>query len=306
MYGIKEISAALDDFGLIGDPQFDNFADLDKAVEGSIVWMRSTNAEHLYDNPASVVVCKHDYSDQHPDKCFVIVDNPRLAFVKILNHCHPERRSASIDTLAWVHPGAELGEGVHIGTGAVIGLCTIGNRTRIDEGVVIKDGVVIGDNCHIMTGAVIGADGFGYERDKDGKLHKFQSLGTVLIGDDVDIGANSTVDKGALRDTIIGRGTKIDNLVDIAHGAHIGSDVAIAGFGDVSGSVTVGDKVYIAPHASITNDVKIGTGAFIGIGAVVTRDVPDYEVWMGVPAREIRLWRAQQRYLNSFKWKYRL
>ena len=306
MYGRKEIRAALDDFILAGcEPVFDNFADLDKATDNSIVWMRETNAEHLWDNPASVVVCRYDHSTEDPDKAYVIVNNPRLAFIKILNYCEPEERRASIDTMAWVHPGAELCEGVSIGTGAVVGDCYIGKGTRIDEKVVIKDGVIIGENCYIEPGAVIGSDGFGYERDKDGKLHKFQSRGGVIIGNNVDIGANTVIDRGTLGDTIIGAGTKIDMMCVIAHNCKIGKDVCIVGCTDISGSVVIEDRAYIAPSVCTTNNIRIGKGAYIGLGAVVNEDVPAGAVWTGYPAQDIRDYKAKQKYLSNFKLRYR-
>ena len=150
-----------------------------------------------------------------------------------------------------------------------------------------------------------GSDGFGYDRDDTGVLHKFQSTGTVVIEDNVDIGAVNCIDKGTLGDTVIGEGTKTDNFIHIAHNCQIGKNVCITAHVEISGSVVVGDGSYFAPCASVINGVNIGEGAFIGIGAVVTKDVPDGETWLGVPAREIGDFKAQQNYLRNFKGNYR-
>jgi len=146
--------------------------------------------------------------------------------------------------------------------------------------------VKIGNNCIIKSGVVLGTEGFGFEKDNEGNLFRFPQLGGLLIGDFVEIGANTTVDRGALSDTIIGNHTKINNLCHIAHNNNIGCNVVIAGCVNISGSSTIEDNVWIAPNASIRGWLHIGENAIIGMGAVVTKNVPAGETWVGNPARK--------------------
>jgi len=220
-----------------------------------------------------------------------------------------------------VHPTAvigervELGEGVTVGAGVVLGdVVRIGAGSRIEAGVVIGAYVSIGENCHIHprvtmyhgtqignrvvvhAGAVLGADGFGYVRDaKTGAYTQFPQQGTLLIEDDVEIGANSTIDRGALKQTRIGRGTKIDNLVHVGHNCDIGEDVIIVMGTGISGSCTVGNGAVIAGQVGLGDHATVGPGVILGgqagvlSGKTVTNDglKPGTVLW-GTPARPLK------------------
>lgn len=241
----------------------------------------------------------------------IVVSAPLQAFSRIGRHLFPDNlgpgRVSSSKGLSPSHPDArvsalaQLEEGVVVESGAVIGdHVAIGRNTIIGANAVIADGCQIGRNCRIgplavvqyaligngvfiFGGAQIGQDGFGFVPGKDG-LEKVPQLGRVIIQDNVEIGANSTVDRGTLTDTVIGEGTKIDNLVQIAHNVRIGRNCAIAGHTGLSGSVTVGDGCLLGGRVGIADHVTIGSGVQIGAASGVMHDIPDGERWLGVPA----------------------
>lgn len=176
-----------------------------------------------------------------------------------------------------IHPTAVIEEGAKIGKNCYIG-----------PHVVIHSCVEVGDNVRIKAGAVIGNEGFGFERDEKGDLFRFPQLGRVIIADGVEVGSNTTIDRGALSDTVIGRNTKINNLVHIAHNVRIGANVAITAQVDISGSSVIGGDVWIGPGSTIRDHVTIGDNAYVGIGSNVVKDIPEDEVWCGNPARKLR------------------
>jgi UDP-3-O-[3-hydroxymyristoyl] glucosamine N-acyltransferase len=149
--------------------------------------------------------------------------------------------------------------------------------------------IQIGKNVYRDKGAVIGSEGFGYERNEKGELEKFPHFGGVVIGDDVDIGANTCIDRGSLEDTVIGSGTKIDNLVHVGHNAKIGKHCLITALSLIGGSAVIEDYATIWSAAVIKNHVKIGHHAVVGAGAVVLRDVKPYETVAGVPAKNLNM-----------------
>jgi UDP-3-O-[3-hydroxymyristoyl] glucosamine N-acyltransferase len=216
---------------------------------------------------------------------------------------------------AFVAPDATLDAGVMIGPGAVIGArAHIGADTRIEAGAIVGDGVVIGVHCRIYprvvlypgttvgdrvvahAGAVLGADGFGYVRDRDsGAYTQFPQQGTLVIEDDVEIGANTTIDRGALVETRIRRGTKIDNLVHVGHNCDIGEDVILVALTGISGSTSVGKGAVIAGQVGIGDHVHIGPGVILGGQSgvfsgktVTTAGMKPGTVLFGTPARPLK------------------
>jgi UDP-3-O-[3-hydroxymyristoyl] glucosamine N-acyltransferase len=203
---------------------------------------------------------------------------------------HPEAHledGVVADPGAVIGPRAEIGAGTLIGANAVIGAdVRVGRECSIGAGVTIQH-ALIGDRVVIHPGARIGQDGFGYLPGKAGHL-KVPQVGRVIIQDDVEIGANTTVDRGANRDTMIGEGSKIDNLVQIAHNVSIGRHCLIAGQAGISGSCTLGDYVMLGGQAGLADHLTLGDGAQIAARSGLMHDVPAGETWAGAPAKPIR------------------
>jgi UDP-3-O-[3-hydroxymyristoyl] glucosamine N-acyltransferase len=156
------------------------------------------------------------------------------------------------------------------------------------KGVTIYDSVEIGRGCHFKHGTVIGDSGFGFQRDENGVPIRRPHLGRVIIGNDVELGANNTIDRGTIDDTIIQNNVKTDNLVHIAHNCEIGENTMLAAGVTLSGGVIIGKNCFIGTGVIIKQRVKIGDNVLIGIGSVVTKDIPPNEVWAGNPARKFR------------------
>lgn len=220
------------------------------------------------------------------ERTLIMVDAPRLAFVRVVEAFFTPTKPWGIHPAAIIDPTAVLGRDVYVGPGASIGACVVGDGSVIHAGVRLQDGTRIGKNVIIHPGTVIGADGFGYERDDDGALVKFPHLGGVQIEDDVEIGANVCIDRGALVDTLVRTGAKIDNFVHIAHNVVVGQHAAVIAHAMIGGSTTIGDYAWIAPSACVRDGLTIGERAVVGLGAVVVKDVGDGETVMGAPARD--------------------
>ncbi len=229
--------------------------------------------------------------------------NPLLAFARALCLLHPGAvpapgihpsavvspdarvaQTVSIGPLCVVGPGTEIGAGTLLEMQVSVGKgVRIGRDCRIFAQVVLREDVVVGDRVIIHSGTVIGADGFGFARD--GRRYvKIPQVGRVVIEDDVEIGANAAVDRATLGETRIGRGTKIDNLVQIAHNVRVGEDTVIAGQVGVSGSTRIGSRVTLAGQAGIVDHVEIGDDVIVGAQAGVSKDIPKGGVVLGSPA----------------------
>jgi UDP-3-O-[3-hydroxymyristoyl] glucosamine N-acyltransferase len=197
-------------------------------------------------------------------------------------------KSISIGEYAVIGAGAVLAEGVAIGAHSVVGDgVRIGPGSRLWPGVTIYPGATLGARVFVHSGARIGSDGFGYVF-RDGMHTKIPHVGRCVIGDDVEIGANTTIDRGSIDDTVIGRGTKIDNLVHIAHNVRVGEKCLIMAQVGVAGSVSIGDGAILAGQAGISGHLSIGAGARVAAQAGVFGDIPAGETWSGYPARPHR------------------
>ena len=234
----------------------------------------------------------------------VVVEKPLEALLGLLPRLYPiQRSSTGIHSTAHLGRGVILGQDVSIGPYAVVGDgATVGDRTTIDAHVVVGDGVAIGTDCHLFphvtlysgsvvgnrviahSGVRIGGDGYGYVFSK-GAHQKIPHVGRCLINDDVEIGANSTIDRGSIDDTVIGAGTKIDNLVQIGHNVSIGKLCLIMSQCGISGSARIGDGCILAGQAGIGGHLEIGDRARIAGQAGVFGNVPAGETWSGYPAR---------------------
>jgi UDP-3-O-[3-hydroxymyristoyl] glucosamine N-acyltransferase len=232
-------------------------------------------------------------------KAVVNAKNPRLWFAKAAKILS----AATESDKAEIHPTAVLGEGVRLGVGVSIGAgavisdgVSIGDGTKINPRVVVYAGTVVGARVVVHSGAVLGADGFGYVRDAEsGAYTQFPQQGKLVIEDDVEIGANTTIDRGALGETRIGRGTKIDNMVHIGHNCKIGEDVIIVALTGISGSCTIGRGAVIAGQVGLGDHVTIGEGVILGGQAGVysgkTLELEGHRpgtVFAGTPAKPLQ------------------
>jgi UDP-3-O-[3-hydroxymyristoyl] glucosamine N-acyltransferase len=263
---------------------------------------------------ASAVLVSPQLAGGFPEaagKALLLVDQPKLAFARAGRLLRPVGRCSGVDSSALVASSAMLAEEVWVGPGAVIeSHATIGARSSIGAGVVLGQGVRIGSDCHLYprvvlyagtemgdrvivhAGAILGSDGFGYVSDSTtGEYTQFPQQGRLVIEDDVEIGANTTIDRGALEETRIGRGTKLDNLVHVGHNVTIGRNVVIAAQTGVSGSSTIGDGAIVGGQVGIADHVEIGPGTILGAQAGIPSSKrihgPGIVFW-GTPARPIK------------------
>jgi len=276
---------------------------LDQADATSISFLANKKyRSQLETTQAAAVVIPPDVQFDRP--CLVS-NNPYLDFVKIVYLFAPPipMPTPGIHPMAVVHPEAKLGENVAIGpfcvvnAGAELGNGTIlaaqvfiGEKTTLGEGcqlfpgVIVRERISIGNRVIIHPGAVIGADGFGFA--PDGKQYrKIPQIGTVVIEDDVEIGANTTIDRAALGETRIGQGTKLDNLIMIAHNVQVGANTVMAAQTGVSGSTKIGNNVMFGGQVGTSGHIVIGDNAILGAQAGITRNVPAGEFVSGYPAR---------------------
>ncbi|MCI0406479.1 MAG: UDP-3-O-(3-hydroxymyristoyl)glucosamine N-acyltransferase [candidate division Zixibacteria bacterium] len=249
-----------------------------------------------------------DAQTEWPALSLIRHPNPYYAFLLVLRQFHPDEKPVAegVHPQAFVAPDAVLGQEVGISpfavveSGAKIGDrtliaagCYVGRDVEIGEGclfhpnVTIRERVKIGNRVIIHSGTVVGSDGFGYAKEK-GVYHKIPQVGTVVIEDDVELGANVTIDRATMGETRIGKGTKIDNLVQIAHNVKIGENSIIVSQVGISGSTEVGKNVTIAGQVGLTGHLHIGDGAIIAAQSGVHRDVKPGQIVLGSPAREMQ------------------
>lgn len=255
---------------------------------------------------ASCIVTAFDIGSPISGKSLIRVQDPSEALIRILEVFRPQEqlpphgvaesavveegvvlgKDVALGANCYVGEGARIGDGCVLFPGVYVGAnVTIGPDTRVYPGVVIYPGCTIGSRVILHAGVVIGADGFGYRRGEQG-LVKIPQIGTVQIGDDVEIGANSTVDRAKFGATIIGSGSKIDNLVHIAHNVKIGRNCVIVALSGVAGSVQIGDNVTLAAQTGVKDNVRIGDGCVVAARSGVIGDVEKGSIVSGFPARE--------------------
>ena len=260
----------------------------------SLDWVnpiRKKKLEYIVQSKAKVILCDLDIQVDDVDlanRCIIKVANPKMTFIRITSHFFQSIEYKGKHSSAIIHPSTIINESCFVGPNTYIGKCKLGKNTIIHGNCYLYDNVTVGDNVVIHANTVIGADGFGYQRNEDGTFEKFPHIGGVIIEDDVEIGANTCIDRGALGNTIIRNGAKIDNLVHIAHNVVIGRNTAVIANAMIAGSVVVGENTWIAPSVSIRDQVTIGNNVTIGMSSLVTKNIPNDEVWIGSPAKKLR------------------
>jgi UDP-3-O-[3-hydroxymyristoyl] glucosamine N-acyltransferase len=307
MFTTAEIAKALDG-EVIGDGslKLTGFAPATTARPGDLTFAENeTFFQKAEQSAACAILIDGPFTSAH--KALIRVANARIAFARVLPLFFPEpafvpgldptavaAASAQIDPTAHIGPHCVVGEKVKIGPGVVLQggnhighHCIIGAHSRLFPNVVLYDQTQIGQHVRIHAGAVIGADGFGYVFDS-GLHRKVPQVGHVIVQDDVEIGANVTIDRGALGPTLIGKGTKIDNLVQIGHNVSIGEHCLVVAQVGVAGSTKIGHYTTLAGQAGITGHLKIGNKVIIAAQSGVIHDVPDGAKWLGSPAQPDR------------------
>lgn len=283
-------------------------APVERAGPGHLTFVVDARyAEVLAERAPAAVLLPPEIGVPDSGAALIRVDDPRLAFSRLVPLFRSEPRPVEgIDPTAIVRPGATLGEDVALGPWtvverhAVVGAGTrVGPHTLVGPGARIGESCVIGSSCSILgsvrmgnrvrvlDGARLGTEGFGYAEEHGGAV-RFPQVGRLLIGDEVEIGANVTIDRGALADTVVGTGTKIDNLVHIGHNVRVGEHCMIVAQVGIAGSVEIGDGVQLGGQAGIAGHLSIGDGARIGAQAGVIGDVPPEATYSGYPARPHR------------------
>jgi UDP-3-O-[3-hydroxymyristoyl] glucosamine N-acyltransferase len=278
-------------------------APADSAGPGDLCYYEGRKGAALTTAPAACIIPPALAHLAPKAGALILTDRPRSIFARLIPSLIRPR--SFVPGAAAIDPSAKLEDGVRVGAGAVIGPnAQIGAGSEIGPNAVIGPGVtigrdskigarasisfaLIGDEVNILAGAVIGEQGFGVAGDASGPVD-VPHLGRVVIHDRVTVGANSCIDRGVFDDTVIGEGTKIDNLCHIGHNCEVGRGVLIAAFGGISGSCKIGDGVTLAGRVGVGDHRTIGEGATLAGAAAVMQDVPPGEVWMGYPAKPMR------------------
>lgn len=242
---------------------------------------------------AALILCSSDLQGadipSSSSQGLIFVENPRLAFIKAVNHMQNEVIERKISPHALISKTAKIGSNCRIGDLTVIGEnCSIGDNTVIYDRVSLVRNCKIGHNCTIQSGVTMGFDGFAYERLPGGQLEKFPHLKGVVIGDDVEISSNCLIARGSLSDTEIGNGTKLDAAVYVAHNVKIGRNCLLTGGARIGGTVRICDQCWIGLNCTIKQKVRIGNNVIVGAGSVVLHDVSDGDIVAGVPAKSIK------------------
>jgi len=268
-----------------------NARSLDKADRNSIVFCQEPTEPRLslLEGLKDIFVLITEMPNTEVSFTYCLCENPRLRFAEVLHQFFVSKSAPKIAKTAVIDPSAVIADGVSIGEYCVIGAgVQIGKDTSIGDFVKITDSVVIGSHCHIKSGCIIGEEGFGFEFDESETPLRIPHLGSVIIGNYVEVGSLTAIARGTLDDTVLEDYVKIDDHVFIAHNVHIGEKSLIIAGAEVSGSVKVGKRVWIAPQASITHKTQIGDDALIGIGSVVIKPVAENTIVAGNPAKPLR------------------
>lgn len=295
---------------LVGDPEatVGTFSKIEEAQNGSMTFLANPKyTPYIYTTQASVVLVKRDFEPSSPISATLIkVDDPYATLSMLLamasqaaGPCHPQGveqpckvddsvdipQDAYIGAFCYVAADVRLGKGVKIYPQSYVGNgVEIGDDTIIYPGVKIYSGCKIGARCIIHSGAVIGADGFGFAPMPDGTYHKIPQTGIVIIEDDVEVGANTTIDRATMGATIVHRGAKLDNLIQAAHNTEVGANTVVAAQAGIAGSTKIGSGCMIGGQVGLAGHIHVGDGVQIGAQSGVPNNVADGKRIMGYPA----------------------
>ena len=286
------------------------FAKIEEAGPGALTFLANPKYTHfIYDTKATIVLVNNEFEAEQPVAATLIrVSDPYSSLAKLLELASTAMRPAKtgIEQPCHISDGVEVPEGCYVGAFAYIGHgvklgknvkiypqsyigdgCEIGDDTIVYAGVRVYHGCRIGSRCILHSGAVIGADGFGFAPDANGVYHKIEQIGIVEIDDDVEIGANTTIDRSTMGRTYIGRGVKLDNLIQVAHNVEIGHDTAMASQVGIAGSTKIGSNCMFGGQVGISGHITIGDGTHIGAQSGIPKSVAAGSRIMGSPALPI-------------------
>ena len=290
-------------------------AKIEEGHEGAISFLANPKYTHfIYSTQSSIVLVKRDFVAEHPVQATLIrVDDPYTTVAQLLEMVSKmmEPKHEGIEQPSFISEGVEVTEDSYVGAFAYIGKnvklgkgvkifpqvyvgdnAKIGNYTILYPGVKIYHNCVVGSNCILHAGVVIGADGFGFA-PTDGHYNKIPQIGNVIVEDDVEIGANTTIDRATMGSTVIRRGVKLDNLIQIAHNCEIGANTVMAAQGGVAGSAKVGENCMVGGQVGIAGHIAVGNNVQIGAQSGIPRSIPDGQVLMGYPAVDARQFARQ-------------
>jgi len=305
-----------------GDPniKITSLSKIEEANPGELTFLYLPAYEKYFaDTKASAILVKPGFDKIRDDITYIEVNDPNKAFSKIIIHYFsPEFPLSGMDISASVHPTAFIGKNVALGKNVVISAgCRINDNVKILHNTVLLEDVVVDENTIIFQnvsvrekvrigkrviihpGAVIGSDGFGFFTDENGVYHKIPQIGTVVLEDDVEIGANVTIDRAAIGSTTVKRGTKIDNLVQIAHNVVVGEDTVISALTGISGSTKIGNHCIIAGQVGIIGHIEIGDNVIIMAQSGISKSIAKPGPYFGTPAKEARSAMKQEAHIRS-------
>lgn len=299
---------------IFGDSNIEvrGISSIEKAQNDEITFISNKKYIKFLDSTKAccIIIDKNIDIAQYKDKTFIICDDAYICFAKILRMLHAKNfknsyvsQKASVEKTASISKTAYISDYVFIEKGAKVGSNTvlmpfvyigenvvIGDNCLIYPNVTIRKDAELGNNVIVHPGSVIGSDGFGYAKDKDGKYIKIPQVGNVIIADDVEIGANVTIDRAVLDHTIIGKGTKIDNLVQIAHNVQIGENTVVVAQTGISGSTTIGKNVTLAGQTGIAGHINITDGVIITAKSGVGGNINKPGIYSGIPVFDHTQW----------------
>jgi len=294
-----------------GNVKVNNISKIDQGIPGTLTFLSNpTYTKYIYTTTASIVIVNKDFKPDNNLSCTLIrVEDAYVALATLLDfYVKTQPVKVGIEQPSFVSSSASLGEQIYIGAFAYIGdKALIGNNVKIYPQVYIGDNVKIGDNsilysgvkiyancsvgasCIFHSGAVIGADGFGFAPNADGTYSKIQQIGNVVIEDNVEIGANTTVDSATMGSTIIHKGVKLDNLIQIGHNIEIGENTVMAAQVGIAGSTTIGKNCVFGGQAAVSGHLTVGDGSKIGPKSGIMSTVKPNSVLLGAPALDFKL-----------------
>ena len=306
---------------VVGDEgtRIERIANLDDADEGEIAYVENEKLlSAAVESKASCLIVREGFEEKLPDRTLIVVKNAKFAFSLIGAALHPPVRrepaihptavvaeTADVALTAYVGPHVTIGDYAHVGAytrleaGVVLGAnVTVGAECVLHPNVVLYDGVSVGNSVILHAGVCLGADGFGYVRHDHG-YQKFPQIGTVVIEDEVEIGAHTCIDRAALGRTRIGRGTKLDNMVHVGHNCDIGEHVVIAAQTGISGSVVIEDDAVIGGQVGFGDHTRVQKGAIIGSKAgILPGKIVRPGVWWGIPVQPLDQYKRMNAHMN--------